>query len=321
MIKGFKILEFKDVQIPMEKLHKMGWETGSYVGFPSFEKHYNVLAGSCTDWIGYPQSGKTELCLEVLLNLSKFESHTSLIYAPDMGTSLYILVKLIHKHTGYTFNKKYPNFIEITEAYKASNHLLHHFKILHRTEAKARLTPIEFWEFANELSKEEKLNHAMIDSWKDMYHDYKAHGGSYAQYLSNVLPVRNEIAEESGLHFHTIVHPKNPTRDKNRKIYAPSVDDIEGGAQWNNSGKSIIAVHRESFDDTVADIYFRKIKPENVGRATSTPVCLNFDYATSRYCYPDPVTQMKIFAKPKEKELPPLKPLKSYTEPVKDAPF
>jgi hypothetical protein len=299
-MKGIKILDFNDIQPQLEVLHDKGWDSGVFVGFQNLEKNYNMLLGSCTDWTGYPQSGKTELCLEFLLNTTEFYGWKHLIYAPDIGTSLEIMAKLIHKYTGKTFKKKYPNYIDIQTAFKACTELLNHFKILHKTDAKAVLTPMQVWQLAIDLKKEEPLHTVMIDSWKDLHHDYERFGGSYAKYLSNILPVRNEMAEQSKLHFHTIIHPKNPVRDKNGKIRPPYADDIEGGAQWNNSGKTIIAVHRENLDESVSDVYFRKVKPEAVGKATATAVCLNFDYASSRYYTLDTLTRTPVFARKKQ---------------------
>jgi hypothetical protein len=317
--KDFKILEFSDVQPGLEKLQKDGWDSGAYLGFPIVANHYNMLPGSCTDWTGFPQSGKTEVCLEFLLNTSEFYGWKHLIFAPDIGTSLEIMAKLIHKSTGKTFIKKYSNHIDIKTAFNSCTMLLEHFKIIHKTNPKAKITPLGIWEYAREYKKRERLDTVMIDSWKDLHHDYDNHGGSYARYLSNILPIRNEIAEESKLHFHTIIHPKNPVRNKDGKVRPPSADDIEGGAQWNNSGKSIIAVHRENLNENVSDIYFRKIKPESVGRASSTAVCLMYDYAKGRYYAIDTLSYQPVFAlkRPPER-VEPIKPNISFHEPKKE---
>jgi hypothetical protein len=316
--KDFKLLEFKDIESGIETLHEKGWDTGKYLGFPAIAAHYNMLPGSCTDWTGYPQSGKTELCLEFLLNTTEFYQWKHLIFAPDIGTSLEIMAKLIHKHTGQTFIKKYKNHIDIKTAFKACSMLLQHFKIIHKTNPKAQITPLGIWEYASEYKKREGLNTVMIDSWKDLHHDYENYGGSYAKYLSNILPIRNELAEHSKLHFHTIIHPKNPVRDNKGKVRPPFADDIEGGAQWNNSGKSIIAVHRENLSDNVSDIYFRKIKPEAVGRAGSTAVCLMYDYTKGRYYGLDPLSKQPVFAMEKQYVPQPIEANVNFYEPKED---
>lgn len=283
---GYKILQYNDISEQVEKLHEHGWDSGRYVGFPCFENHYNMLEDGCTDWTGYPSSGKTELLLELLFNMTKFYKWKHLLYVPDIGKSIEVMAKLIHKLTGKSFVKRHKNYITLHDAYSASAEILESFKIIHKTDAKAKTTPVQLWEYAARYKQQEQLNTVVIDSWKDMFHDYKAHGGSYAQYLSDVLPVRNEMAEKNKFHCHTIIHPKNPqVNSKDRKIYPPSTFDMEGGAQWANSGKCIITVHRESFDSNLTDIYFRKIKPESVGKNTATPVTLEFDIVKSRYFF------------------------------------
>lgn len=284
-MKGFKLLEFNDISNDLEYLHKHGWDHGKYVGFDCFRDHYNMMLGGCTDWTGYPSSGKTEMLLELLFNTSEFYGWKHMLFVPDIGKSVEVMAKLIHKYTGKTFIKRYPNYITITEAFNSCSWLLEHFKILHKTDPKAKIAPIEFWDYAVAYKESgEELHTVVIDSWKDLWHDYKAHGNNYAQYLSNVLPTRNDIAEKHKLHIHTIIHPKNPmVSSKDRKIYPPSTFDMEGGAQWSNCGKCIITIHRENFDSEITDIYFRKIKPESIGKNTATPKMLYFDVVKSRY--------------------------------------
>ncbi len=296
MLPGFKILELNDFAEEMEKIHRDGWDSGLYVGFPMFKKHYNMLKGSCTDWIGYPQHGKTELLLEVLFFTSEAYGLRHLLYVPDIGKSIDIMIKLIHKHTGRTFKKQYDNFIEIKHAFESCAWLLHHFHILHRVDYKTNITPIEFWEYASKNKQELGISTAVIDSWKDLKHNYSHHGNSYAIYLSEMLSRRNMIAEKSGLHFHTVIHPKNPTRDKKKNLSPPFPDDMEGGAQWNNSGKSIVCVYRDNWDTSNAEVYFRKIKPENVGRANQQGIMINFNIAKSRYYWIHPVTHEWVYA-------------------------
>jgi len=277
------IRKYGDIDKELSHVHEHGYDSGVYLGFPAIDEHYSMKLGTCTDWTGYPHSGKSQLLLESLMNTTDFYDWKHLLCVPDIGGSLDIMIKLIHMATGKTFKKKYHNYIEIKHAFDTCAKLFQNFFILHNVDPKKTLTPIEFWEYATELKKTKGIHTASIDSWKDMKHKYEDHGGGYATYLSHVLPIRNKMAEMNELHFHTVIHPKSPQRDKNRKIYPPHFDDMEGGAQWGASGKSIIAVHRENYNDNRTDVYFRKIKPESVGKASSTPICLEFDVIKSRY--------------------------------------
>lgn len=280
-MKGYKIIEFNDIQKGLDKYHKHGANPGVYLGFESMRDYYSMREDSCTDWTGMPQSGKTELLLECLYNASEFYGWKHLLCVPDIGDAIEVMAVLIHKHTGMTFDKKYQNYIDAATVYKSAGWLLEHFKIMEKVDAKQIISPVEFWEYAVEYKQKHGLHTAVIDSWKDLRHDYKDYGGTYAQYLSNVLPIRNHLAEKHKIHFHTVIHPKTPRRDKNGSLVHPQVDDMEGGAQWNNSGKTIISVHRQSYDTVVADVQMLKVKPKVIGKRGF--FAINFDPTKSRY--------------------------------------
>lgn len=283
MLKGYKIIKFSDVEDELTEYHKYGARPGVYLGFECMEKFYSMRQDSCTDWTGLPQSGKTELLLECLFNASNFYGWKHLLLVPDIGNRIEVLAILIHKYTGKTFEKKYPNYIDLRTAFNACTWLFEHFHILeHMDPTTPVASPVDFWKFAVEYKKEHGINTATIDSWKDLNHDYAKYGGTYAQYLSNVLPLRNALSEKHGIHFHTVIHPKQPRRKaKTYDIIHPDVDDMEGGAQWNNSGKTIISVHRATMDTKVADVKILKAKPKAIGKRGL--FCLNFDPASSRY--------------------------------------
>lgn len=280
MINGFKIIDFNDIEKPLSDFHKNGAKAGFFVGFDAFDGKYSMQESGCTDWIGRPQSGKSELLLELLFNTSQFYGWKHLLYVPDIGDCIETMAILIHKYTGKTFDKRYPNYIDIRTAFNAVGWIREHFFILEKKNPKMMLAPFQFWDFAIKFKQEKGIQTATIDSWKDLKHDYSKFGGNYAMYLSEMLPYRNMLAEQNNIHFHTIVHPKNPRR-VNGKMQMPDVDDIEGGAQWNNSGKSIICVDRSTYDTKFADIKILKAKPRSVG--VRGMLQLGFSPSKSRY--------------------------------------
>lgn len=280
-MKGFKIVDFNSYQKEITDYHKHGAKPGIDLGFDSVAPYYNMREHGCTDWTGLAQSGKTTLLLEFLLTSSLFYGWKHLLYIQDAGTVPEVVATLIHMLTGKTFNKKYQNVIEIAEVYSSMNWLLEHFHILEKTDHKAKITPIAFWEHAAEYKKTHGIQTAVIDSWKDMDHDYNAHGGNYAMYLSTVLSVRNLLSEQHKIHFHTIIHPKTPRRDREGNIIHPQVDDIEGGQTWNSLGKTIISVHRPTFDAKHVDVQILKAKPAVVG--TRGIFTLNYDPTLARF--------------------------------------
>ena len=295
MVKGFKIVEQKDVINELIDYRVNYNEKGKYLGFNQLDEHYTMQLGNVTDWTGFPMSGKTQVLMELLLNTSKMYGWKHLVYFPDVGNKVEIVADLIHKLTGKTFDPKYENHISETEIHTEINWILHHFKILTKADVKAKLTPFEFWDMAVRLQKEDELHTASIDSWKDLSHDYSKYGG-YAQYLEIVLPYRNQIAEDNNLHLHTIIHPKL-TEKENGVRKAPSPYDLKGGSEWFNSGKCMITVHRESKETNEAQIIFGKIKPRAIGKIGQ----VNLFFDVSKFVYYEHSEQgQKRYAQAKE---------------------
>lgn len=295
-LEGYKITEASDV---IEKIykHRDNYNAkGKYLGFESLDKHYSMQLGNCTDWTGFPMSGKTQVLMECLLNTSKFYGWKHLVYFPDVGNNVEILADLIHKVTGKSFNPLEPNVIKDSEITKSIDWVLAHFKILTKHDVKAKMTPFQFYDYAVELKQKEGLHTASIDSWKDLSHPYNEYGG-YAQYLEVVLPYRNQIAEDNDLHLHTIIHPKL-TEKVNGKRSVPNPYDLKGGSEWFNSGKCMITVHREDLSFNQVSINFNKIKPRSVGQIGT--IELWFD--KEKFVYyelecPEPNIYNKIYAK------------------------
>jgi hypothetical protein len=262
-MKGFKVTKAHEVIDDLFRYRNNYHEKGKYLGFEGMDAYYSMSLGNCTDWTGFPMSGKTQVLMECLMNTSRFYGWKHLVYFPDVGSNVEIIADLINKKTGKSFNPESFNVITDDEILHAIDWVTHHFKVLTRDDIKAKMTPVEFWDYAVQLKKEEGLETASIDSWKDLNHPYNDYGG-YAQYLEFVLPYRNQIAEDNDLHLHTIIHPKL-TEKENGKRSAPVPYDLKGGSEWFNSGKCMITVHREDPTYYKAELYFNKIKPRSNG--------------------------------------------------------
>jgi hypothetical protein len=263
-MKGFKVTKAHEVINDLFRYRNNYHEKGKYLGFEGMDEYYSMSLGNCTDWTGFPMSGKTQVLMECLMNTSRFYGWKHLVYFPDVGSNVEIIADLINKKTGKSFNPSNYNVITDDEILQAIEWITHHFKVLTRSDIKAKMTPIEFWDYAVQLKKDEGLETASIDSWKDLNHPYNDYGG-YAQYLEFVLPYRNQIAEDNDLHLHTIIHPKL-TEKENGKRSAPVPYDLKGGSEWFNSGKCMITVHREDPTYYKAELYFNKIKPRSNGK-------------------------------------------------------
>ena len=278
-IKGFNITSASDVINRLKDYRTQYNDRGKFLGFSSIDKHYTMQLGNCTDWTGYPISGKTQFLMEMLMNTSVLYGWRHLLYFPDVGSNVEIIADLIHKKTGKSFNPHDQNHITEAEIYTSIDWVTHHFLVLTKQDVKAKLTPVAFWDMAVKIKQDNELHTASIDSWKDLAHPYNDYGG-YAQYLEFVLPYRNAIAENNDLHLHTIIHPKL-TEKENGKRKPPVPYDLKGGSEWFNSGKCMITIDRPNFETNEVDVYFNKIKPRSIGNIGQ--ITMRYDVAAGRY--------------------------------------
>ena len=257
------------------KYYRDGGGKTFYCGYKSLAKHYSVKVGGCTDWTGYAGSGKSELLLDILKNQSLWYGHKHLIHMPDAGTIEEVIGKLIHKLSGKQFEEFYynengdrvliENRVSESEIERYLPLVLDSFKILDpmtKNNSKA-LTPKEFWRFAVENKKRLGIFSAVIDSWNYMRHDIEGFARE-DKWLEDTLSFRNELAERSGLHFHTIIHPTKARKDTSGQTLPPDMHSLKGGSEWGNNGKSIIVVDRD-FESNTSDIIIAKAKPNIVG--------------------------------------------------------
>jgi len=285
------ILDLKSIKDGLNDYYEQGGGKTFYCGFNVLSNHYNIKEGGVTDWSGYPGSGKTELLLQVLVNCTKWYGHKHLIYMPDAGSNEEVVAKLIHKYTGkqfeeFFYNKKgekveIKNRITQEEMFRVLPEIIDSFKIFipevkegNKTRSKA-VTPVEYWNFAAENKKELGIFSGVIDSWNYMKHDVE--NQRHDQWLEEVLSYRNELAERNDLHLHTIIHPKAARKDKNGVILMPDMNDLKGGSEWGNNGKTIILVHRK-FESNVTEVLVHKAKPRIVGIQGTAALYFDLDY-------------------------------------------
>jgi len=288
---GFKILENSDVQDDLIKYREKGALRGVYLGFPILHENYTMSLPGVTDWTGFPGSGKSEMLIDLLVNTSIFYGWKHLLYVPDVGDKNEIISIIIHKLTGKTFDKRFENtnYITETEMLKELDWVLQHFKIIHKTNLSAKMTPYEFWDLAATLKKSLGIYTATIDSWKDMRHGIAPDGTTFSRddkYLEDVLSYRNAMAESHNLHFHTVIHPRGGTeKDKDGNRRPPRPDDLKGGSEWWNNGKTMITIHRPDGSTNEVKFIVTKAKPKTVAKVGE--VIMYFDFTKNKFYHLD----------------------------------
>ena len=99
-------------------LHKNGIPEGSKIGHTNFDEQLTFVKGGCTDITGYPFYGKSLFLKEIIMGLTINDNWRHCVYMPDDGSDTDVISNLLHKMTGKTFEKGYPNTITEKEIAK-----------------------------------------------------------------------------------------------------------------------------------------------------------------------------------------------------------
>ena len=242
------------------KFKEDGAQRGQPIGFKSFDEIYSFKLGTCTDISGYPYMGKSLFAKEICLNLSKAYNHKGFYYMPDDGSNAEVISHFIQKLSGKPFNKLYGSQPSNEEIELHLTWLLKRSSFYERDYKAKRLKPADFYQMTVDYG----AKFGLVDSW-----NYLDHGGKITtDYLAHILSLRNEMAEQNNVHFFQIIHPRNPNgNDYNTEgtLKRPGVYNMMNGSEWNNNGKNLIFIHKDSKDSIRYDIYIDKTKPRSVG--------------------------------------------------------
>lgn len=276
----------------MQYLDRNG-EPGRSTGFQCLDEFYTIKDGGCTDWTGFPASGKSYLVLELLMTQAELNGKRTMLYVPDIGNYNEVWSKLMMMYSGKNFNAKFGNKVTESDILNAKSWINFHFLILGKKDHKKSVSPIEFFEFVCDYKDEAGIVHSgMIDSWKNLSHDF--FGKREDLYLDEILAQRNELSEKYLKHFHTIAHATkteidednsytDSTGKKKRKRRVPDANDIKGGGSWYANGKCIISVDFPDKTKNSLDIFISKTKPEGVGKVGAVVDKIRLDYSRHRY--------------------------------------
>jgi hypothetical protein len=268
-------------------LQKYGLPEGSKMGLKSFDENLTFAKGGCTDITGYPFYGKSLVLKEILMGLTLNEGWKHCIYMPDDGSDVEVLSNLMHKLTGKTFDQHYANAITEQDIARHSAAFIDSFRFI---GSEHNLEPEAFWNYAKEL----KCNSAVIDSWNYMQHKGEP---TSPDYLRKILSLRNRFMDANKMHAFTIIHPKNPDPKavKDGNVKKPSVYDLMGGSEWNNNGKNIMVVHKDSKENHQPyQICIDKVKPKHYGKLGDCSLWI--DWSKQRFYEYDAPLNKKTYA-------------------------
>lgn len=280
--------------------YKNGTERGMSCGFKCLDSLVSFKRGYSTYFLAAPRAGKTELSVEILLNLTfKYESKHAL-YSPEIGSPEDVIAELASKWLKKPFYKESPYAMTEKELYNVIPLLSQYFYILDTDED---YTIEGFYQECEKIETDNdiKLHTTTIDPWNDVQEDLSTFGGREDKYLAHALKVSRNVAKKRNWHNIIVTHASEneqtvKMQDVNGKEHmippVPRLRSFAGGRVWGRRAMQVIALWRPEepniigpdgmpMEDNQVLVKILKSKPKGVGAMGNA--YLYFDWKTNRY--------------------------------------
>lgn len=264
---------------------------------------------------GNPGAGKTEFCLEVLINTSILHNWKHFIYCGEGGNIEHIYAELLHKY----LQKPYK-WADEKEKLHAEYFISEHFVIANHDK------DFEIDEFYSIVQKCEdefniKFDTTTFDPFNDIKDETDKYGGRDDKYLAYALK-RVRVSSKMNNRIDILVNhiaDVTPIIDKDsKKRYLPPALATEwaGGRTWFRRGFTMVLIYLPPpflkdangmpFADNETHVIIQKAKPKGVSKLGTQSIF--WDWKKNRYyCFKD--AQLLYSCEKAEDYLPPQKML------------
>jgi hypothetical protein len=247
------------------------------------KKGYPVFIG------GAPHAGKTEVGLEVLINLSIEKGYKWFCYLGEGGTTENIFLELLHKFLG----KPYL-YAEGKEKVNAEYFIETHFVIANE-DLDFMITG--FYDAVLEAEKELdiKFDGTFFDPFNDIEEELQKFNGREDKFLAYALKeVRKSSKKHNRVDF-VVTHVADirAVTDKEGNRYMPAAlpNEWSGGRTWWRRAFMMILVYRppsflkdengRNYEENETLIYCQKAKPKGIGKLGKRSIF--WDWKKNRY--------------------------------------
>lgn len=238
-----------DVKDKLDDLYQNGLQRGVDVGYESAKEYCSLLPGRTTFIYAAPFSGKTELWLDWLINISEQYGWKHAILTPETGDPAEIYAELIAKAARQDFFGDYNNKMDEATRKEAERFIDRHFIVIDPSDNK--FTEEDFIDtlIVIEAKYKIKINTATIDPWNHLGSDKR--GMSRDIELEERLIYVSKMARANDIHLGILTHvrdQKEASTGKNgegqRYYPLPFARDIAQGQGWYRIGLQMISLWR-----------------------------------------------------------------------------
>jgi len=242
---GKVFFTLKDVESDLDTLFKNGVKRGADVGYSCLRENISIAKGTTTYLYAAPFSGKTELWLDILVNLSEFYGWKHALLTPETGGAEEVYAELISKVAMADFYGDYNNKMT-EEAYaKAKLFVDRHFIVIDPSDAEFTYKDFIDTIIVIESKYKIKIDTALIDPWNELAANLA--GESRDLWLERALGDIRKSAKANDWHICIATH----LRDQEFRVfdsvrYYPmgTPREIAQGQPWYRKGLQMISAWR-----------------------------------------------------------------------------
>lgn len=276
-----------------------GVQAGESTGIQQLDDVYKPLRGSQNVFMGFPNEGKSEFTLFLMVVKAILDGWRFCFWSPEMISGKFYNGK-VEVHYNDLINK----VIKIVSGKEVYSHLSQKYG----TERISREEYISLIGFAKHhfITLDPKSNHidyiydclgnlhvkhgfdgVLIDPFKNVKTD---NNGRTDQMMDELFTKFKDFAVRSNTVMNWIAHPKaNLERNRDGKAVPCHQSMLLGGASWDNSMDGCYSIHRpyiyEDIKDTSVSFYNFKQRKQELTTQRGVYEHIDYDIKTSRYLF------------------------------------
>ena len=250
-------------------------------GWKQVDDIYRMYPGYTTYLYGPPFSGKSQLWLHYLYQISCRYGLTHVVFSPETGDKEDVFSKLIEIRAGSSFYDTGYGKMTPEQFESALKWVGNHFIVVDPEDNE--MTMDDMFSYCEIVERDNgiKIDTITIDPWNDLDHDMGDERDDI--YLQKKLKKARKQAKTTGWHIAIVTHARDqqPRKGFNENgdplfFYPPaSFRDVAGGQAWSRRGFQMVSVWRPPVELAEFDgeslkgneVYWiqQKFKPEYAG--------------------------------------------------------
>jgi len=262
------------------------------------DNHFRWKRGQSNLWMGYANTGKSTLLLQMCIVKSIIDGWKWAVFSPEGYPAEDFYDDLACMYTGKDVTDQYGNKMMESEYAEACEFIDHHFFFIYPED---NHTVTVLHEKFEHLILKHGVDGVIIDPYNQV--DKENVGERSDIEVSEFLNKVNRFAAAHNIIYNIVVHPKTINISKDTPYRPVDLHDIALGNMWGNKIWNAVSYHRpkwfENRQDSSCEIIIQKIKRRRTGGKWGT-VFMDFDFTKSRF-FVNTANGVKYFCDPARK--------------------